>query len=556
MSWKCCYAKKKGKMEISTVKKMEKEALKESRIDFVRLGMALFFMVAVLSYSFLSTGGIPNNMFLAIAALFGAYMAMNIGANDVANNVGPAVGSKALTMGGAIVIAAIFEAGGALIAGGDVVKTIKKGIIDISAFGSNTDSFIWAMMAALLAAAVWLNFATMAKAPVSTTHSIVGGVMGAGIAAAGFSIVAWGTMAKIAASWIISPVLGGVVAAIFLFSIKKTMVYKEDKIKAATKWVPVFVAIMSWAFVTYLTLKGLKKIWPNIVEILVFLPDAKKPSFLVAAIFGLIVAGIVYMIVKKTVAKKASTIENSRSGVNALFTVPLIFAAALLSFAHGANDVANAIGPLAAINDAVMTGGISSKAEIPLWVMAVGALGIAIGLGLYGPKLIKTVGSEITELDQMRAFSVAMAASITVIIASQLGLPVSSTHIAVGGIFGVGFLREYLEDSDAKDNIATEKEAIVDEKKLLKAFQGELKTLEAKKDKQQSDYERVVELYKMIDKEETKIKEAKKHLKSAKKVQYVKRDAVKKIIAAWVITVPAAALLSALIYFMIRGIVL
>ena len=556
MSWKCCYAKKKGKMEISTVKKMEKEALKESRIDFVRLGMALFFMVAVLSYSFLSTGGIPNNMFLAIAALFGAYMAMNIGANDVANNVGPAVGSKALTMGGAIVIAAIFEAGGALIAGGDVVKTIKKGIIDISAFGSNTDSFIWAMMAALLAAAVWLNFATMAKAPVSTTHSIVGGVMGAGIAAAGFSIVAWGTMAKIAASWIISPILGGVVAAIFLFSIKKTMVYKEDKIKAATKWVPVFVAIMSWAFVTYLTLKGLKKIWPNIVEILVFLPDAKKPSFLVAAIFGLIVAGIVYMIVKKRVAKKASTIENSRSGVNALFTVPLIFAAALLSFAHGANDVANAIGPLAAINDAVMTGGISSKAEIPLWVMAVGALGIAIGLGLYGPKLIKTVGSEITELDQMRAFSVAMAASITVIIASQLGLPVSSTHIAVGGIFGVGFLREYLEDSDAKDNIATEKEAIVDEKKLLKAFQGELKTLEAKKDKQQSDYERVVELYKMIDKEETKIKEAKKHLKSAKKVQYVKRDAVKKIIAAWVITVPAAALLSALIYFMIRGIVL
>jgi len=380
--------------------------------------------------------------------------------------------------------------------------------------------------------------------------------MGAGIAAAGFSIVAWGTMAKIAASWIISPVLGGVIAAIFLFSIKKSMVYKEDKITAATKWVPVFVAIMSWAFVTYLTLKGLKKIWPHIVDVLVFLPDTKKPSFLVAAIFGLIVAGIVYMILKKIVAKKASGMENTRAGVNALFTVPLIFAAALLSFAHGANDVANAIGPLAAINDAVMTGGISSKAGIPLWVMAVGALGIALGLALYGPKLIKTVGSEITELDQMRAFSVAMAASITVIIASQLGLPVSSTHIAVGGIFGVGFLREYLEGNGSKDEIATEKEAIVDEKKLLKALQSELKTLEAKEDKQQADYERVVELYKMIDAEETKIKEAKKHLKSAEKVQYVKRDAVKKIIAAWVITVPAAALLSALIYFMIRGIVL
>ena len=543
-------------MEIQTVKKMQKEAIKSSALDFYRLGFALFFMVAVLTYSFMSTGGIPNNVFLAIAALFGAYMAMNIGANDVANNVGPAVGSKALTMGGAIVIAAVFEAAGALIAGGDVVKTIKKGIIDISAFGGNTDSFIWAMMAALLAAALWLNFATMAKAPVSTTHSIVGGVMGAGIAAAGFGIVAWGTMGKIAASWVISPVLGGIIAASFLFAIKRTMVFKENKIEAAVKWVPIFTAIMSWAFVTYLTLKGLKKVWPHIVDILIFLPDTKKPTFMVAAIFGLLVAVAVYFIVRVTIIKKASALENSRAGINMLFTVPLIFAAALLSFAHGANDVANAIGPLAAINDAVMTGGISSKAGIPLWVMAVGALGIAIGLALYGPKLIKTVGSEITELDQMRAFSVAMAASITVIIASQLGLPVSSTHIAVGGIFGVGFLREYLEGSETKDEIAVEKEHIVDEKKQLKALTSELETLEAKKEKKKADYERIVMLYKMIDEEETLIKEAKKHLKSARKVQYVKRDAVKKIIAAWVITVPAAAVLSAAIYFMIKGIVL
>lgn len=543
-------------MEILTVKKLEKEAIKGSGFDFIRLGMALFFMVIVLSYSFLSTGGIPNNMFLAIAALFGAYMAMNIGANDVANNVGPAVGSKALTMGGAIVIAAIFEAAGALIAGGDVVNTIKKGIIDISAFGGNTDSFIWAMMAALLAAALWLNIATMAKAPVSTTHSIVGGVMGAGIAAAGFSIVAWGTMGKIAASWVISPVLGGVIAAIFLFSIKKTIVFKEDKISSATKWVPVFVAIMSWAFVTYLTLKGLKKIWPHIVDILIFLPQTKKPSFMVAAIFGLIVAVVVYFFVKKSVLAKAQTIENSRAGVNMLFTVPLIFAAALLSFAHGANDVANAIGPLAAINDAVMTGGISSKAGIPLWVMAVGAIGIAIGLALYGPKLIRTVGSEITELDQIRAFSVAMAASITVIIASQLGLPVSSTHIAVGGIFGVGFLREYLEKNEKKDFITLGQEAIQDEKKVLKAFTSELKKLESKSEKKKEDYERIVSLYRMIDEEEAKLKEVKKDLKNAQKVQYVKRDAVKKIIAAWIITVPAAAVLSAALYFMIKGIVL
>jgi len=543
-------------MEIQTVKKLEKEAIKGSGFDFLKLGIALFFMTAVLTYSFASTGGVPNNVFLAIAALFGAYMAMNIGANDVANNVGPAVGSKALTMGGAIVIAAVFEASGALIAGGDVVKTIKKGIIDISAFGGNTDSFIWAMMAALLAAAVWLNFATMAKAPVSTTHSIVGGVMGAGIAAAGFGIVAWGTMGKIAASWVISPLLGGIIAAAFLFAIKKTMVFRANKIEAAVKWVPVFVAIMSWAFVTYLTLKGLKKIWPSIVDILIFLPDTKKPTFVVAAIFGLLVAVIVYILVKRSVKKKASGIANSREGINLLFTVPLVFAAALLSFAHGANDVANAIGPLAAINDAVINGGISAKAGIPLWVMAVGAIGIAVGLALYGPKLIRTVGSEITELDQMRAFSVAMAASITVIIASQLGLPVSSTHIAVGGIFGVGFLREFLDSTDIKEDIIHEKELIVDEKKQLKAYHSELETLEARERKKKEDYERIVGLYKMIDEEEALIKAARKQLKNAEKVQYVKRDTVKKIIAAWVITVPAAALLSAGIYFMIRGIVL
>ncbi|UPT76537.1 inorganic phosphate transporter [Sulfurovum sp. XGS-02] len=541
---------------IRMAKKIEKAAIKSSGIDFIRLGFALFFLVAVLTYSFVSSGHIPNSMFLAIAALFGAYMAMNIGANDVANNVGPAVGSKALTMGGAIVIAAIFEASGAIIAGGDVVDTIKKGIIDINAFDTHVDPFIWAMIAALLAAALWLNFATMMKAPVSTTHSIVGGVMGAGIAAAGFTIVSWSTMGQIAASWIISPVLGGVIAAIFLYTIKRTIIFQNDKVAAARKWVPIYVAIMAWSFVTYLTLKGLKKIWPSIVEILQFLPDEKKPSFLIASLFGLIVAGIVYIILRNTVSKRATNLHNTRDSINLLFTVPLIFAAALLSFAHGANDVANAIGPLAAINDAVLTGGISAKAGIPLWVMAVGALGIALGLGLYGPKLIRTVGSEITELDQMRAFSVAIAAAITVIIASQLGLPVSSTHIAVGGIFGVGFLREYLESTGQVERMEKEQINIEDEKKVLKAYSSELKTLEEKTDKTKADYERIVDLYKAIDQEEESIKAAKKHIKSIEKVKYVKRDALKKIIAAWVITVPASAVLSAAIFFMIKGIVL
>ncbi len=545
-------------MEISTLKKMEKKARKASSGDFIKIGIAIVFMAMVLLYSFSTSGNIPNNTFLAIAALFGAYMAMNIGANDVANNVGPAVGSKALTMGGAIAIAAVFEASGALIAGGDVVKTIKKGIIDISAFGNHTDMFIWAMMAALLAAALWLNFATYFKAPVSTTHSIVGGVMGAGIAAAGFSIVAWGTMSKIAASWIISPLLGGVIAAGFLFAIKKTIVFKDDRIKAAKKWVPVYVAVMAWAFVTYLVLKGLKKVWPSIVSfvnenIFAILPITKKPTFFVAFTIGLAIAVVTYFAVKKSISKKGKITVNDRNSINTLFTIPLIFAAALLSFAHGANDVANAIGPLAAISDAVTSGGISAKAGIPIWVMAVGALGISVGLALYGPKLIKTVGSEITELDQIRAFSIAIAAAITVIIASQLGLPVSSTHIAVGGVFGVGFLREWLDTTDEASVIAQREEKVKEDERTLNAYTSELENLEQKSKKEKADYKRIVALYKLIDDMEDKIKNDKKALKSALKTKYVKRDAVKKIIAAWIITVPAAALLSAMIFFMIKG---
>ena len=539
--------------------KLEKQALKKNGTDFIRLGLALFFMIGVLTFSFLSNGGISNNMFLAVAALIGAYMAMNIGANDVANNVGPAVGSRAMTMTTAIIIAAVFEAGGALIAGGEVVKTIKKGIIDISAFGGNADPFIWAMMAALLAAALWLNFATMMRAPVSTTHSIVGGVMGAGIAAAGFSVVSWATMGKIAASWVISPVLGGVIAAIFLYSIKKSIVYKEDKIKAAKTYVPVFVALMSWAFVTYLTLKGLKKIWPQVVDILNMVPlvsieMTKKPTLMTALILGLIIALIVYTFVKSKLSSSTTSLENNKESVNSMFTIPLIFAAALLSFAHGANDVANAIGPLAAINDAVINGGISSKASIPLWVMGVGAIGIAIGLALYGPALIKTVGSEITELDQMRAFSIAMAASITVIIASQLGLPVSSTHIAIGGVFGVGFLREWLHKDDEVNTIKEDEHIIKDEKQNKSAYKLELKDLDEKENKSHNEYARVIELYKLIANEKKIIKSTKKHIKRTKKIQYVKRDAIKKIIAAWVITVPAAAILSASLFFMIKGI--
>jgi len=539
--------------EIKAIKKLEKKAIKSSRISLVRLGAALFFIFAVFLYVYINKGGVSNNTFLIIASLFGAYMAMNIGANDVANNIGPAVGSKALSMAGAIAIAAIFEASGALIAGGDVVQTIKKGIIDIHSFGFDIKSFIWAMMAALLAAALWLNFATYFKAPVSTTHSIVGGVMGAGIAAFGFGVVSWGTMGKIAASWVISPVIGGAIAAFFLYSIKKTILFQDDKVTSAKKWIPVFVAVMSWAFVTYLVLKGLKHVWVDIVNVFSFLPHTKKPTFAEANIFGIIGAVITYLYTKNSISKSIGS-ENSRENISQYFTIPLVFAAALLSFAHGANDVANAVGPLAAISDAVINNTISPKAGIPFWVMAVGGFGISVGLALYGPKLIKTVGSEITELDKIRAFSIAIAAAITVIVASQLGLPVSSTHIALGGVFGVGFLREWLDRvSNLEEVVQAEETDLEEEKKILASHKEELKALQKKADKELEDYERIVELYKLIATEEKKIKKEKKAIKSIKKTEYVKRDAIKKIVAAWLVTVPVAALLSAMIFFMLKG---
>ncbi len=506
----------------------------------LKILFGVLFAVAIGYYASTIIGHGAHASFLVLAAVFGAYMAMNIGANDVANNVGPAYGAGAISMTGVIIIAAIFEAMGALVAGGDVVGTIKKGIIEPEAFGGDPMLFVYAMSAALLAAALWLNLATWLKAPVSTTHSIVGGVVGGGIAAGGFAIVSWGTMGKIVASWVISPVLGGVIAATFLYVIKSQILYKEDKLAAAKKVVPVLVAIMTAAFLTYLTLKGLKHVWKDLTDALGFLPQTKKPTFGVALTFGFVGGVVSFFMLKPRIAKKVMQMENTREALNLLFTVPLVFAAAMLSFAHGANDVANAVGPLAAVNDALMHMTISHKAAIPLWVMVTGGIGISVGLALFGPRLIRTVGSEITELDQMRAFSIMMAAAITVVIASQLGLPVSSTHIAVGAVFGVGFLREWL-DSKKMDEKQRELQA---ESQKLEALK------EAMNDPALTDPAKKLEAIEAHKAQKKKVKRIKKALRE----NYVKRGMVKKIVAAWVITVPAAAVLSAVIFYVLKGI--
>jgi len=521
-------------VELSSIAKFEK-ASKRGRNDSFRLGVGLVFVVGIMLYTGLTQGLTGQNaVMLVAAAMIGGYMAMNIGANDVANNVGPAVGSRAISMVGAILMAAVFEAGGALIAGGDVVSTIQKGIIRADMV-ADTNRFIWLMTAALLAAAVWLNIATAMGAPVSTTHSIIGAVLGAGLAAGGPGVANWAQLGEIVASWIISPLLGGLIAAGFLYWIKRGITWQGDMVAAARRQVPLMIAAMVFAFATYLALKGLSRV--------------VKVGFVTALLIGACAGAAGWALAAAWVRARAATLFNSKSSVNALFTLPLVCAAALLSFAHGANDVANAVGPLAAVAEAVRSGQIGAKAAIPGWVMVVGAVGIALGLMLYGPKLIRKVGSEITELDQMRAFCIAMAAAVTVIVASQLGLPVSSTHIAVGGVFGVGFLREYLKRREAGALEFIRLHHLGEDKAVVEDFLARF-TQASVHDKRQMLRELEAQAAPaMLSPQE------RKKLKKVYRQQLVKRSEVMKIIAAWVITVPATVVLAAMAYYMIFGMV-
>jgi len=459
-------------------------------------GIALLFLGASAVLAGAVAGVDHHSALVVFAAVLGGYMALNIGANDVANNVGPAVGSRAMTLMMALVIAAVFESAGALIAGGDVVSTISKGIID-PAQVKDSQTFIHAMMAALVAAAVWVNLATVLNAPVSTTHSVVGGVMGAGVAAVGFSLVNWQTLGAIAASWVISPFLGGVIAALFLAFIKLNIIYTEDKIASARRWIPLLIAIMAGCFASYLTLKGLKRVW--------------KADAATVALIGFSVFALVWAVSHPLIRRQSEGMENRNRSLRKLFQIPLICSAALLSFAHGANDVANAIGPLAAILSAVESGAVSAKAAVPVWVMVIGAFGISLGLFIYGPKLIRMVGAQITKMNPMRAYCVALSAAITVIVASWLGLPVSSTHIAVGAVFGVGFFREQFTKRSKR------------RRQMIKR-----RGLDADNEDTASPSPDVV-----------------KHRRLVRRAHFMT------IVVAWVITVPASAILAAIAYYAI-----
>jgi len=355
-------------------------------------------------------------------------------------------------------------------------------------------------MAALIASAVWVNLATWLGAPVSTTHAVVGGVVGAGISALGFAALNWTIMAAITASWVISPLLGGIIAAAFLAFIKHHIIYQEDKIAAARRWVPILIALMFSAFTVYLVLKGLNKVW--------------RPSIGVICAFATATMAASLVVLRPLIRRQSEGLENRNQSLRKLFHLPLIISACLLSFAHGANDVANAVGPLAGILHSAQGGTGTGGVELPFWIMLIGAFGITLGLFLFGPRLIRTVGEQITRMNPMRAFCVALSAAVTVIVASALGLPVSSTHIAVGAVFGVGFFREYYTTHSRRRRTYLARKGVKARRRPTEF--AEVATAEAQE---------------IIRR------------------KLVRRSHFTVIIAAWIVTVPASAVLASLIYW-------
>lgn len=473
--------------------------------------------------------------FIVVAASVAAYMAMNVGANDVANHMGPVVGSGAITLGWALLIASLAEVLGALAVGGEVVATVRGGVIRASAL-PQPEQVHWVMLAALLAAALWLNTVNVIGAPVSTTHTIIGAIIGAGVAAGGWGVVQWSSLASIVVSWLVSPLLGAGLAALFLYLIKRTITYQSDMTAAAARVVPVLMALMAWAFVTFMLVRGALPLF-----------DWGLP---LAAAFGLALALGVYGLVRRPVAAFAQRQRGDKDGVNVLFTWPLVLAAAMLSFAHGANDVANAVAPLVTILESLKANGSLGQGG-SMWTLLLGGLGLAVGLTLYGARMIRIVGQEITELDRIRAYAIAMSASVTVILATELGLPVSTTHVAVGAVFGVGFLRELLKVNYARmeATVRTGFEGAAREQVDAYLAQFAAASVDDKK-RMLSDMKKRA---KQNQAQEPFGKKERKALKRVYQQELVKRTVVARIVVAWLVTVPVAGGLAAGLYRLIAS---
>ena len=374
-----------------------------------------------------------GTVFLVMAIIFGFYMTWGIGANDVANAMGTSVGSGAITVKQAIIVAAIFEFAGAFIAGGQVTATIRKGIIDPAAITGQPELLVYGMLAALLAAAIWLMVATSRGWPVSTTHSIVGAIVGFAVAGIGMEAVKWGKIGSIVASWVVSPLIGGTIALLLMISVRKLILNADNPFQRAKTYGPVYVFLVGWIVALVTMFKGLKHLNLHLTM---------GESFIAATVIGIIVALIGKMLINKVKIDTTADRDFHYASVEKVFTPMMVFTACAMAFAHGSNDVANGIGPMAAVVSIIDSGGqVGQKASLPLWILLMGGVGIVIGLATMGYKVMQTIGTKITELTPTRGFCATLAAATTVVLASKTGLPVSTTHIAVGCVMGVGLAR-------------------------------------------------------------------------------------------------------------------
>jgi len=370
--------------------------------------------------------------YLVLAVIFGLFMAWGIGANDVANAMATSVGSKAITIKQAVIIAAIFEFAGAILAGGQVTSTIRKGIVDVSDLGATPEILVFGMLAALLAAGTWLLIASFKGWPVSTTHSIVGSIVGFAIVGIGMDAVYWGKLGKIVMSWVTSPVLAGVISYMLFRSIQKVILETEKPLENARKYVPYYVFLVGFVLALVTIMKGLKHVGLDL---------SVGESVVAALICGVLTTLLGKYLVSRVKFDPNADRDFHYANVEKIFGALMVLTACAMAFAHGSNDVANAIGPLAAINSIVMTGELSQKSPLPMWILFVGGVGIVLGLAMYGRKVIETVGSKITELTPSRGFCCTLSAASTVVLASGMGLPISTTHTMVGAVLGVGMAR-------------------------------------------------------------------------------------------------------------------
>ena len=370
---------------------------------------------------------------LVLAIIFGVFMTWGIGANDVANALGTSVGSGAITVRTAIIVAAVFEFAGAALAGGSVTKTIRKGIIDPAAIADRPELLVFGMLAALLAAGCWLALASFRGWPVSTTHSIVGAIVGFAVAGIGIDAVAWGKIGQIVASWVVSPVLGGLVAFGLMMSIRKLILQADKPFESAVRWAPIYLFLVGFVISLVTIFKGLKHL--NI--------DLNGyESAAVAALIGIITALIGQRAIRRESVNETMDQTAHLASVERVFAPMIVFTACAMAFAHGSNDVANGVGPLAAVYGLIHSGGeVTQKLAMPVWILALGGGGIVLGLVTYGYRVMRTIGTKITALTPTSGFCATVAAALTVVIASRTAMPVSTTHIAVGAVMGVGMAR-------------------------------------------------------------------------------------------------------------------